>query len=143
MASDDPTAEETFSPRRSLRSRRPEQFSDSVTERESVLDRSLLEYHIDSLTSRSQEIDFENFARKLAAKELCPNLLPHTGPTGGGDSKVDTETYPVAESLSFAWYVGANGGSANERWGFAFSAKTDWRPKVQSDIAKIAETGRG
>jgi tetratricopeptide (TPR) repeat protein len=33
--------------------------------------------------------------------------------------------------------------AARERWGFAFSAKAEWRPKVRSDVAKIAETDRG
>lgn len=32
--------------------------------------------------------------------------------------------------------------TAAERWAFAFSAKAQWRAKVQSDIGKIAETGR-
>ncbi len=29
--------------------------------------------------------------------EICPDLLPQPGPTGDGDSKVNSETYPVAE----------------------------------------------
>jgi hypothetical protein len=55
------------------------------------LDRSMLEYHLETLTSRSEETVFEKFALRLAQCEICPNLLPHTGPTGGGDSKVDSE----------------------------------------------------
>jgi hypothetical protein len=56
------------------------------------------------LSIRVQELlEFEHFCRRLAEKELCPNLLPHTGPTGGGDSKVDAETYPVAEQVSLRW----------------------------------------
>src|SRR5260221_2292076 len=104
-----------FSPREFLKARRPERFSDSIIDETLGLDRSMLEYHLDSLTSRSQETDFENFARRLAEKEVCPNLLPHTGPTGGGDSKVDTETYPVAESLSYAWYAADGQQSATVR----------------------------
>jgi hypothetical protein len=132
-----------FSPKSFLRSRRPERFSDSVGSTERTLDRSLLEYHLDTLTNRGQEVDFERFARLLAEREVCPNLLPHTGPTGGGDSKVDCETYPVTDALAMTWFVGVNGGSAGERWAFAFSAKRDWRSKVRSDIAKAAATGRG
>jgi hypothetical protein len=130
-----------FSPREFLRARRPELFSDSAEEPVSELDRSLLEYHLSTLTSRSQELDFERFAFRLCEREVCPNLLPHTGPTGGGDSKVDAETYPVADALTFAWFTG-NPGAAGERWGFAFSAMADWRDKVKSDVAKIAATGR-
>src|SRR2546425_11417400 len=95
-----------FSPREYMRSRRPERFSDTVVFETPILDRAVLEYHLDTLTSRNQEGDFEEFCRELAAKEVCPNLLPHTGPMGGGDSKVDTETYPVARSLTISWYEG-------------------------------------
>lgn len=132
-----------FSPRETLKTRRPERFSDSVIEDIPVLDRSILEYHLDSLTSRSQETDFEHFARHLAQRELCPNLLPQTGPTGGGDSKVDAETYPVADALSLVWHVGVGREASEERWAFAFSAKKVWLSKVRSDIKKIASTNRG
>lgn len=55
----------------------------------------MLDYYLESLTSKNLEKTFEEFCRKLAESELCPNLLPQTGPTGGGDSKVDSKTYPV------------------------------------------------
>jgi hypothetical protein len=67
-----------------LKGRRPERFSDSVGQDSPVLDRSLLEYHLDTLTNRSEELQFEIFARRLLERTICPNLLPHTGPTGGG-----------------------------------------------------------
>lgn len=133
---------EIFSPKAFLKSRRPERFSDTVSKEVTELDRSLLEFHLSSLTSRSQEADFERFARRLCEREICPNLLPQTGPTGGGDSKVDSETYPVADNLALTWYSGIGREAANERWAFAFSTKADWRPKVQSDVKKIAETSR-
>lgn len=132
-----------FSPRNFLRARRPDRFSDSAPVERPNLNRSELEYYLDSLTSRSQEADFEEFARQLAEKELCPNLLPHTGPTGGGDSKVDSETYPVAETLSAGWFIGTGDRAGKERWAFAMSAKKDWKPKVRADVAAIAGTGRG
>ena len=124
-----------------LRQRRPERYSDSIIKDVPELTRNQLEYHLDTLTSRSQEKEFEHFARKLAEKLLCPNLIPQTGPTGGGDSKVDSETYPVADSIANTWYQGD--ASASERWGFAFSAKKAWAPKVKDDIKKISETKRG
>src|ERR1700733_5606866 len=112
-----------FSPRDFLKTRRPEEFSDSAVREHPVLDRSLLEYHLETLTSRSQETQFANFARHLAQREICPNLLPQTGPTGGGDSKVDSETYPVSEDIVLGWHVGVGSAASSERWGFAFSAK--------------------
>lgn len=124
-----------------MRARRPELYSDTLHADVGEMDRRQFEYHLQSLTSRKEETAFENFARLLAEKELCPNLIPQTGPTGGGDSKVDTETYPVAPSIATLWFEGAPT-AAEERWGFAVSAKANWKPKVLSDVAKIASTGR-
>lgn len=132
-----------FSPRTFLKARSPERFSDSIPVPTARVPRTTLEYHLDTLTSRGQENDFEQFARKLAERTLCPNLLPHTGPTGGGDSKVDAETYPVSDQLAMAWFVGDAREAAKERWAFAFSAKRDWKPKVKSDVKKLVGTGRG
>jgi len=116
-----------FRPSEFMRARRPELFSDSKVTNEPRLTREVFEYHLDTLTSRKEETIFEHFARRLAEKEICPNLLPQTGPTGGGDSKVDTETYPVAASISFLWYEGLDQGAGSDRWGFAFSAKEKWK----------------
>jgi hypothetical protein len=131
------------SPREFLRARRPERFSDSRVVNKPRLERLLLEYHLSTLTSRSQEQQFETFARALIQRLICPNLLPHTGPTGGGDSKVDSETYPVSDAVALTWYTGVAREAARERWAFAMSAKRDWRGKLRSDIAKVIGTGRG
>lgn len=132
-----------FKPSKLMRARHPDLFSDSKIYQEPSLTREVFEYHLDTLTNRKQEYEFEHFCRKLAEKELCPNLIPQTGPTGGGDSKVDTETYPVADAISLRWYEGIGRESAQERWAFAFSAQKKWRAKVRADVAKILETRRG
>ena len=132
-----------FKPSEFMRARRPELFSDSVAFQDPQLSPQVFENHLETLTNRKQENDFEHFCRKLAEKELCPNLIPQTGPTGGGDSKVDTETYPVADAISLRWYEGIGREAAQERWAFAFSAKKKWRPKVDSDVAGIVATQRG
>ena len=113
----------------------PEQFSDSVLIKKGNLDRDMLDYYLESITSKNLEKTFEEFCRKLAELEVCPNLLPQTGPTGGGDSKVDSETYPVAKEISDLWYYGNT--AASDRWAFAISAKKDWKSKVKSDVDKI------
>lgn len=135
-------SDSSFSPSDFMRARRPEIFSDSHTVIESRLTRELLEYHLDTLTSRKQETEFEYFAKRLAEKEICPNLIPQTGPTGGGDSKTDTETYPVSDAIAERWYQGIGREASSERWAFAFSAKKEWRPKVQGDVKKIVATNR-
>jgi hypothetical protein len=103
----------------------------------------MLEFHLGRVTTNNQEADFERFSRKLCEREICPNLLPATGPMGGGDSKADSETFPVAEKLALAWYSGVQKEAAQQRWAFAFSAMADWEAKVKSDVEKIAATGRG
>ena len=140
---DEPTSD-GFRPSDFMRARRPELFSDSRVSRAPKLQPAVFEYHLNSLTTRKQEVEFEYFARRLAERYICPNLLSQTGPVGGGDSKVDSETYPVSDEISMRWYRGlAAVGRAQESWAFAFSAKQAWRAKVQSDVQKIAGTRRG
>jgi hypothetical protein len=125
-----------------MRARRPERFADSRIIEEPKLTPAVFEYQLETLTNRKQETEFEHFARGLAERDLCPNLLPQTGPTGGGDSKVDTETYPIAEEIALRWYEGAGSKAHEERWAFALSAKKDWDSKVEQDVSKIVKTGR-
>jgi hypothetical protein len=133
----------SLSPKEFLRRRRPERFSDTRSAAGPLLDRTTLEYQLETLTSRSQETDFQNFAFKLAQRVICPNLRPQTGPTGGGDSKADAETFPVADQAALAWFIGTDGDANSERWAFAFSTKKKWQEKAASDIKKISETERG
>ena len=124
-----------------MRARRPHLFSDSRIEDVIDFPRASFEYHLDTLTNRKQEYEFEHFCRKLAEREICPNLRVQTGPTGGGDSKVDSETYPVAPEISERWWIGTPA-AGTERWAFAFSAKKDWKRKVKADIESIVSTDR-
>ena len=124
-----------------MRSRRSNLFSDTQVSDVPQLPESVFEYHLDTLTNRKQEYQFEYFCRKLAEREICPNLRPQTGPTGGGDSKVDSETYPVSEEIAERWWIGTPS-AGKERWAFAFSAKRDWKPKVKTDVKNILSTGR-
>jgi len=146
MKENDNQAKDTkLLPSEFMRSRRPHLFSDSEILEQTQLDRSTFEYHLETLTNRKQELDFEYFARKLSEKELCPNLVPQTGPTGGGDAKVDSETYPVSSEIFSRWYYADTKGreGATDRWAFAFSTKEDWKAKVRADVKSIAETNRG
>lgn len=124
-----------------MRSRRPYLFSDSEIVAAPTLTRELLDHQLETLTNRKEENEFEHLCRRLAEKEICPNLRPQTGPTGGGDAKVDSETYPVSIEIAQSWYEGEEA-AAHEMWAFAFSAKRDWRAKVRSDVKSIKSTGR-
>lgn len=130
------------SPSEFMRSLRPEQYSDSKPKVGHRLSSETFSYHLDTLTERNETHGFELFCRKLCERTLCPNLKPATGPEGGGDSKADTETIPVADEVSKLAYVGlANSGS--ERWAFAFSAKKTWTTKARADVTGLVGTGRG
>ena len=131
-----------ISPKQFMKRRRPAQFSDSEIIRESSIDRAVLEFKLDTLADRSQEIEFERFAIKLCKVAITPNLLPNTGPTGGGDAKVDSETYPVSEATALGWYTRIDPKATNEPMAFAMSIQKDWRTKVRSDVKKMHDTGR-
>ncbi|MCA1363409.1 hypothetical protein I6F14_23695 [Bradyrhizobium sp. IC3069] len=125
-----------------MRKLRPEYYSDTEDRASYVLDKPALEYHLDTITKRNQTHDFEIFCRKLCERTICPHLRPQTGPEGGGDSKADTETYPVTKGVAALTYVGQPR-EGSERWAFAFSAKERWAQKVRSDVEGLVKTGRG
>ncbi len=129
------------SPKDFMKKRKPHRFSDSKIVTESKLNRTTLEYHLDTLGQRKQEQDFEEFARKLCQYEICPNLRPQTGSTGGGDSKVDSSTIPVASQIRSAFFQGQDNQS-KEDFAFAFSTQKDWSGKIRSDTEEIHKTGR-
>ena len=138
---DSTTNVNVLSPKDMMKVRHPDLFSDTQIDSGSIVPRDLFEYHLDTLTSRKQENQFEHFCRRLVEKEICPNIRGQTGPTGGGDSKVDSETYPVANEITERWWIGSPS-AGTERWAFAFSAKKRWKPKVISDVDKILGTHR-
>ena len=48
----------------------------------------------------------------------------------------------MAEAISLRWYEGLGSDAGRERWTFAFSAKKDWKPKINTDVRKIVATER-
>jgi hypothetical protein len=131
-----------FDPRAYMKARRPYLFSDSGEKEAAPVTKDQFEYHLETLTNRQEETPFERFGRDLIKKEICPNLMPHTGPTGGGDGKTDSETYQVSEEIAALWWVGDPKRSSNERLAFCFSAKKDWKPKFKKDVESAVSTGR-
>ena len=83
-----------------LKIRHPKLFSTSKEIILNQLDRVHLEYYLNTLNTRSQELTFEKFLKSLCEKVICPNLLEQTGPVAGGDGKTHTQTFPVSEQLS-------------------------------------------
>jgi hypothetical protein len=137
-----PEKEVEFRPSAFYRHEHPDYFSDTTEVAEPVLTRDILAFHLDQITAAKKEREFEDFCRRLCEHEICPNLLPQTGPVGGGDSKTDASTYPVTPELAnYRWWTGHTG-ATGEDWAFAFSAKKDWRAKIRTDVAKIAALPR-
>jgi hypothetical protein len=134
---------EKFSSKEFLKKRRPEKFSDSTIREIGSLDRVVLEHFLSTLNTRNQELQFEDFAKKICEKIVCPNLLEQTGPVAGGDGKTDTQTFPVSEQNKLVWFEGVNEASNRERWAFAVSTRKDWKKKSYEDVLKIKETERG
>lgn len=138
---EDQTLEVGILPTKFMRQLRPEHYSDTEDRTDYVLDSPLLEYHLETLTQRNQTHAFEIFCRKLCERAIARNLRPQTGPDGGGDSKADTENYPVSEEVSELYYEG-EANSGQERWAFAFSAKETWKQKARDDVKGLIDTGR-
>ncbi len=124
------------------RLRRPEYFSDSETIYDIELPREQLAFELSQITTNQKQDEFETLCRRLAEKTISPNLIPQVGPTGGGDGKTDSETYPVSASISDRWFIPEQGWESDEKWAFAFSAKATWKSKAESDIKKIVDTNR-
>ena len=98
---------QTPTPSAFMRGRRPTLYSDSLVESRAALTRPEFEYQLQTITARSEEAQFQRFIHALLEVEVCPNLIPQTGPTGGGDSKVDAETYAVADAIAERWWSGS------------------------------------
>jgi hypothetical protein len=126
------------SPRAAMRARKPHLFSDSTPlESPGPENGILLAFALDNIASNSQEHDFELFCTKLAELAIAPNIRPQTGPTGGGDSKSDSTTYPVDAGHALRWYSSVLRHAPDARWGFAYSCKKDWATKVRADVVGI------
>lgn len=132
-----------MTPSKFYKQKRPEFFSDSEAITQITLPREVLAYEISKISTNQKQDQFETLCRRLAEKCIAPNLIPQVGPTGGGDGKTDSETYPVSESIADRWFCPENGWGKGENWAFAISAKEDWKNKAKSDIKKIVEIARG
>lgn len=130
-----------MNPYQYYRDQHPEQFSDSM--RECRLTRELFEFQLSKLSSDMKQDEFENFTRQLVCRLITPNLIPQTGPVGGGDGKTDIETHAVSNDIAVHWYVPGGGCRGSEKWAFAVSCKSNWKEKVKHDVKNIVETGRG
>ena len=78
---------------------------------------------MDFLSTKKMQSTFVNFVVAVAKRVITPNIKPQTGPDGGGDGKVDAETYRVSDDISGKWYSTEDTASGSESWAFAISCK--------------------
>lgn len=121
---------------------RPEKFSDTFVVYELPLTKEIFAFQMERLSVEKKQNEFERFVIRCASRLITPNIKPQTDPDGHGDGKVDGETYQVASEISDRWYV-ANGCKSDEKWAIAISCVEKWKPKLESDVKKIVDTGRG
>ena len=122
---------------------RPEYFSDTKVVYKATLTEEQFQYLMGRLSNDMKQDLFENLTKSLALRFITPNIIPQTGPTGGGDGKTDLETHPVADEIAERWYICDGGCRGAEKWAFAISCKEDWESKIKGDVKKIIDTGRG
>lgn len=130
-------------PKAFYRREHPELFSDSSVTYEMPLSEELFDLQMELLSTHKKQSEFEKFIVAVAGRLITPNIKPQTGPDGGGDGKVDAETYEVSSGVSDKWFSEEAGAAGPEKWAFAISCKKQWRPKAESDVQKIVDTGRG
>ena len=124
------------------RKQRPHLFSDSYVEYAIPLTKELFAFQLSQLSTDKKQSLFEKFILRTAGRIMIPNIRPQTGPDGGGDGKVDGDTYYVAPEIARKAIVGEDGWEGKEI-AIAISCKKVWKDKVQSDVQKIVGTGRG
>lgn len=132
-----------ISPNAYYRQIHPELFSDTIIRYDIPLTQELFDQQMKLLSTKKKQSLFENFVVAIAKRCITPNIKPQTGPDGGGDGKVDAETYEVSDDISDKWYSVENTASGKEYWAIAISCKEQWKPKVTSDVEKIVGTNRG
>lgn len=99
-----------------------------------------IRYYIETLNRENGSSIFEKLASSLAEKEICSNILPSTGPYGGGDKGTDARThttYLTESSEIFKLYQSSKATPTKKKIIFAFSIEKDWKAKFSKDVEKI------
>lgn len=130
--------EKVKTPAQLYRLMRPEYFSDSKMEPEKMT-RDQFKYILSRISTDQKQDAFEEFTRRCVQKLITPNIIPQTGPTGGGDAKADLISYPVSKETSSLWTVPEGGNNGSEKWAFAISSVQKWSTKMDGDVKKIVE----
>lgn len=117
-------------------------FSDTEIVYETRLTTEVFDLKLQQLSQDKKQSEFENFAIAVASRLITPNIKPQTAPDGGGDGKVDGETYPVDKAISDKWWI-SEGSTGDQKWAIAISVQKSWQSKVEADVKKAVETKRG
>lgn len=137
--SNDDILRKVQTPHEFYRAVHPEYFSDS--HKVHKMSKEIFRNELSNLSTDMKQDEFERFACRVIGRIVTPNIIPPTGPNGGGDGKVDFETFVVDDDISCKWYI-AGGCRGNQRWAFAVSCKAKWEDKIKSDIENAISTGK-
>jgi hypothetical protein len=102
----------------------------------------VIKHFIETLNRDNGGALFEGIASTLAEKEICSNILPSTGPYGGGDKGTDARThrtYLLESGENFRLYSSTDKSPTDKKIVFAFSIQKDWKAKLDKDCEKIIE----
>lgn len=80
---------------------------------------------------------FAQLAGRLIHRRKCPNIVPATEPSAGGDYGQDARSQRVLLDSEGLFRLYASPPAVSERWIFAFSITKEWKAKLASDAAKI------
>ena len=102
--------------------------------------RTQIRFALEQLKAQNKHHGFEDITREFARQRICRNLLPATGPVGGGgDQGRDFETFKtyLDDGLSINDTKLFEGVSKSGNIFFACSLRENIVPKIKSDIKSI------
>ena len=102
--------------------------------------RTQIRFALEQLKAQNKHHGFEDITREFARQRICRNLLPATGPVGGGgDQGRDFETFKtyLDDGLSINDTKLFEGVSKSRNIFFACSLRENIVPKIKSDIKSI------
>jgi len=98
-----------------------------------------IKYALEILNRENGGTKFEGLVTDLITKTICSNIIPATGPYGGGDKGQDSSTHisyiNESSNLFRIWITSPQ--ATKEKIVFAFSINKKWKTKVKDDVYKI------
>lgn len=105
-----------------------------------LLSKEEIEHYLDGLTVGRREYEFEYFCRRLAEREICPDIQTYASFAADGDGKVDVKASLAMGETTKHWWVGT-ARAEPDPWLFVFGVGKRWKIRLKADIDEILSTG--